>query len=118
MASSDTNRNIVAALAYIPYFGIIVGIAILIVEKENKFIRFHALQSVLASGALYLFSAFFAAFSKNLSFLGILLTFLNSLINITAWVFWISSMIRAYQGKIFKWPIVGDFAERQVGKAF
>ncbi len=115
MASTDTNRNIVAALSY--FLGFITGVIILLVEKQDKYIRFHAMQSVVIFGALFVFNLVFSLIFGSLTFLGFLASIINTLISIVSVVVWVISMIKAYQGVVYKWPIVGDFAEKQVGKA-
>src|SRR6187402_569105 len=43
--STGFDANVAAALAYL--VGFVTGIIFLLVEKENKFVRFHAMQSTL-----------------------------------------------------------------------
>ena len=38
----------------------------------------------------------------------------SSIVGIAAFIFWIVLMLKAYQGELFKLPIVGDIAEKQV----
>ncbi|KKR50158.1 MAG: hypothetical protein UT84_C0014G0006 [Candidatus Curtissbacteria bacterium GW2011_GWA1_40_16] len=54
MVRVDTNRNLVAALSYLPFLAIFLSIVILLVEKDDKFIRFHALQSFVISVGYYI----------------------------------------------------------------
>lgn len=112
MASQDTNRNLVAALSYL--LGFITGIVILLVEKDDKFIRFHAMQSTAVFGALFIINIIIGLIFSSIAIIGILATLVNTLISIAAIVIWIVSMIKAFQGQMFKWPIAGDFAEKQV----
>lgn len=114
MARSDTNRNLVAALSY--FLGFITGVVILLVEKDDKYIRFHAMQSTLIFGGLFVVNLVLGMVFGNLSFLGLAVTTINTLISLAGLVFWIVSMVRAFKGEVFKWPIVGDIAEKQVGK--
>lgn len=114
MAKTDTNRNIVAALSY--FLGFITGIIILFVERDDKYVRFHAMQSTLIFGGLFGVNFIFSLVFGGLSFLGFLATAVNSVITVVALIVWIVSMIRAYQGQVFKWPIVGDLAEKKVGR--
>ena len=39
MTGGDRDRNIVAAICYIPIFSVVISIVILLVEKEDKFIH-------------------------------------------------------------------------------
>ena len=95
----------------------IVGLIFFFIEKQNRFVRFHTLQAVLlvVSG----FVLFFVLF-----FVGIALVFVNSnlgglilglgyfVIPILLFVGWLIAIINAFQGKIFKLPLIGDLAER------
>ncbi|PYQ37482.1 MAG: hypothetical protein DMG99_20935, partial [Acidobacteria bacterium] len=55
-AASGLTPNLAGALAYI--LGLITGVLFLVLEpyKRDPFVRFHAMQSVLYSGAVIVFS--------------------------------------------------------------
>lgn len=106
MAARDDNRNLVAALAYL--FGFVTGLVILFVEKDDKFIRFHAMQSTLLFGALTVLSILVNIIFGNAGGL------LSGLISIAMVILWVVSLVKAYQGQMFKWSIVGDYAEKFV----
>lgn len=99
-----------AAISYIPFFAVVISPVVFLVEKEDKFVRFHALQSFVISVAYYLASLIL----DNVFLVG---SAIGTLITLAALIVWIVSAVRAYGGQMFKWPIVGDFAEKQVGKA-
>lgn len=106
MARVDTNRNLVAAIAYIPLLSILTSVAIFFVEKEDKFIRFHALQAILISVGYFAVSIAlgklpFGSSANGLVFLGFL-------------AIWLFSMYKAWLGEVFKWPVIGDWAEKKV----
>lgn len=109
MLSNDKNRNLVAAVSYFLLF--ITGIVILLVENEDKFVRFHAMQSTVVFGGLFIASIIF---NVLLSPIELLATLINTIIWIAILIIWLTSMIKAYQGQMFKWPVAGDFAEKQV----
>jgi uncharacterized membrane protein len=115
--------NITALLGYI--IGI-VALVLIFIEKDNKFVRFHALQSVLwAVVGTFAFIAILivgvilglvlSAVSSTLGglvwgltvllYLGALLGFIGGLI---------FAAIKAYGGANFKLPIVGNLAEKWV----
>lgn len=103
MRRTDTNRNLVAAISYIPLISIFIAVAIYWVEKDDKFIRFHALQAILVS-IVYLGASFIVGkipFGPSL----------NGPFFILFLMIWLVSMYRAFRGQVFKWPIIGDFAE-------
>lgn len=108
MTNNDRDRNIVAAICYIPVFSIVISLIILFVEKEDRFIRFHALQAFLFSIIYYLVVFIFG----GLPFLGGLF---SGLIFVLAIIVWVWGMISAYNGQIFRLPFVGKFSERRIG---
>lgn len=112
MTSTDPNRNLVAALSYL--LGFITGAVILLVEADDKYIRFHAMQSTIVFGGLFLLNIFVAVLFSQIRFLGVVANIIGTLITVLALVVWVVSMVRAYQGKVFKWPIVGNLAESKV----
>lgn len=105
----DGQRNLIASFAYIPFAAPVISIVILVVEKEDRYIRFHAMQSLLISLIYYAASIFLEMIFKG--FIGFLV---NPLLTILALVVWIISMLMAFGGRVFKWPLVGGFAEKQV----
>lgn len=105
--SLGMEENIEGALAYL--LGPITGILFLLLEKESKFVRFHAMQSTIIFLAIFVIDIVL----RIIPFLGFLLGMLMSLI---ALIVWIVGMLKAYQGEYFKFPIVGDIAEGQLEK--
>ncbi|MCM8757490.1 MAG: DUF4870 domain-containing protein, partial [Candidatus Omnitrophica bacterium] len=81
------------------------GIIFYVIEKENKFVRFHAMQSTVVFGFLFVLS-------MVLRFIPILGWTLNILVSIFSLILWIILMIKAYQGESFKLPVAGDIAEK------
>lgn len=108
MRSSIKERNIVAAACYVPLAAIVISVVILIVEKEDRFIRFHAMQSLLYSLLYYLFVIFIG----GLPFIGGLVLGLAFIISLGVWIF---GIITAYSGRVFKLPVIGSYAERRAG---
>jgi uncharacterized membrane protein len=105
--SSGLDENVAGALSYA--LGWITGIGFLLTEPANKFVRFHALQSVLVFGGLSL--AWFIAMS--IPILGWLIAFV--VIPPLSAVLWLLLMFKAYQGARFKVPFAGDVAEQREG---
>ena len=113
------NENIAGALSYL--FGPFTDIVVLILERENKFVRFHALQSTLWFLFL-LIAGWVLGFVLNLFGSIPLLGFgLGLIINPIVWigsVLYIVSkiflVIKAFQGATFKLPVIGDVVWAQV----
>lgn len=106
MIRVDSNRNLVAAIAYVPLISIFTSLAIFFVEKDDKFIRFHALQAILISAAYFVLSIILGNLPLGSS--------LNGLIFLGFLAVWLFSMYKAWLGDVFKWPVIGDWAEKKV----
>ena len=96
------NRNVSALLAYV--LGWASGLAVILIEKEDDFVRFHAMQSIVTFGALTLLGL---VFGTMFMFIGIMI----SLIQIAGIALWILLMVKAYQGEKFMLPVIGEMAE-------
>jgi uncharacterized membrane protein len=114
--STGLAPNVAGALAYI--LGPITGIAFIVLEKENRFVRFHAAQSIVISVALFAISFALGILGSILAFipvLGWLIALAVSLgISLVSFVLWIFLMWKAYQGEAWRAPIVAPFADRMV----
>jgi len=102
----------------------ILALVLIFIEKDNKFVRFHALQSVLWTvGITILFIALMivggilgAIVAMASSTLAFLVWGIFGLLYLLAFVALIGGMIygaiKAYGGEMTKLPIVGNFAEK------
>lgn len=99
--------NIAGALCYLG--GFITGIVFLLVEKENRFVRFHAMQSIVVSVALIVVSII-------LGFIPILGWAVGLLLNLAGIVLWVMLMIKAFQGEEWEVPFVGKIAREQIAR--
>jgi len=100
----DLDENIAGLLCYVLTF--ISGIVFLVLEKENKFVRFHAMQSTITFGVLFVISTVIAV----IPFIG---PILSMLINLLGFVLWLLLMYKAFNKEKYKLPVVGDFAENR-----
>jgi uncharacterized membrane protein len=93
---------VAAAFTYL--VGFVTGIIFLLVEKENKFVRFHAMQSTLVFIGI-------VAVDILLQIVPILgaLVVVFVVIPLSA-ILWLLLMYKAYQGEDFKLPLVGQMA--------
>lgn len=106
-SASSTNENLMGAVAYL--LGFITGIILLVIEKKNSFVRFHAMQSTIFFGGLFIVNI-------GLGFIPLLGWLAGLVLSLTAFIFWIILMWKAFQGEKYKLPVVGDFAEQQLKK--
>jgi len=109
--STGLEPNIAGLLCYV--LGWITGLIFILIEKENHFIRFHAMQSIVTFGAFTVLSIAFSILHL-IPLVGAIFWVLNVIAGITAFVLWIVLMVKAYQGERFKLPIAGEFAEKHI----
>ena len=109
--------NVAAALSYL--FGPFTGLAVLVMERENKFVRFHAMQSTIWF-TLILITGWLLAIIRDIPFIGWLLSFvivpLAGIISFIGIASLILLMIKAVSKETFKIPIIGDVAWNQINK--
>ena len=104
--SMGMEQNVEGLLCYVLWW--VTGIVFFVMEKDNKFVRFHAMQSIIVFGAITVVYII-------LSILGIFIPFIwifNLLLGLLTFVLWLVLMLQAYQGKMYKLPIAGDIAEK------
>jgi uncharacterized membrane protein len=94
----------------------IVALILVFIEKDNKFVRFHAFQSLLFWAAVFVIYIVLGIFTGILfavsTTLGGLFTMLFGLIGLAVFVGMIFLALKAYQGQMFKLPVIGDMAEK------
>ena len=105
--STGIKPNVAGLLCYL--VGWITGLIFLLIEKESKFVRFHAIQSIAIYVVLFVIYMVFW-------FIPIIGWIINIFIGLAMFILWIVLMYKAYHGEKFKLPIVGDFAEKQVNQ--
>lgn len=112
------DANVGALLCYLPVCSInlIYSIIVLVTEKDNKFVRFCALQSLLLMGALIVLWIGIIIISVVLAFVSSTLSMLFSLL---VWLVVLGVLglavflcIKAYGLQQVKLPIIGDLAEK------
>ncbi|MGI8835356.1 MAG: DUF4870 domain-containing protein [Pyrinomonadaceae bacterium] len=127
--------KVAAALSYIW----VIGLIFFFIEKENKFVRFHAMQSILfgiANSAIMLVLAIVATILTVVFTIGAAAASaagsggLGAIVGLFVWliwlIFWVLAMlffvglilaaVKAYQGQKFNLPIIGNIAEKIVDK--
>src|SRR6516225_10121708 len=119
-AAAPMASNVAGLLCYVPV--LITGIIMLLIEpyKNDKFVRFHAFQSIF-------FGVFFIAFWMvwNFVVVGLLFTGGSAGFGIFGMLFWLILLgffglwvllvYKAYNNEQFKLPVLGDLAAKQAG---
>ena len=117
------DANVAAGLCYVAnfvcYLGIVMAIIVLVTDKVNKLARFHAAQSLLLIAAnlvlvlpgYFIAVALMAIGSSITTILGGLVGLVVMVIGLAIFVFFIISAIKAFQGEIYKVPVIGNYAD-------
>ena len=105
-AGSGMAENVASGLSYVLTW--LTGLIFFLVDKRPE-VRFHAMQSIVY-GVLWTLVAVVRPYMPGP---------LGALFGIVLFAFfigWIVLMIQGFQGKHFKLPVIGDFAEQQAGR--
>jgi uncharacterized membrane protein len=103
--STGLQENVASLLCYV--LGWVTGIVFLILEPNNKTIKFHAIQSIIVFGAISVADIVL----MWIPFIGWVISWI---LGVVAIILWIVLMMKAYQGVKYKVPIAGDLAEKYV----
>jgi uncharacterized membrane protein len=126
----NLDSNLGAMLCYILNFvcclGLVLSIIFLVTEKENRFVKFHAVQSLflaalqIAVGIVIGILGLILSLGLNafdLAWLAwILILGLRFILLLIFLALWIIGGIKAYGGQWYKLPIIGEFAWKTVNK--
>lgn len=104
--ATGLDENLAGLLCYVGWW--VSGIVFLIIEPDNKFVRFHAIQSLLVFGIITVAGAILG----TLPFVGLVFNLIIGLIGVALWI---AMMVKAYQGARYKLPWAGNVAERYSG---
>jgi uncharacterized membrane protein len=89
-------------------FGWVTGLIFLLLERDSRFVRFHAMQSILFFGTLSILEEVFS----HLPFFGPL----GGALGLVMFIGWIVLMVKANRGQYYKLPLFGDLADRLIGQ--
>ena len=114
-------ENIASAVAYAGM--LVTGLLTLALERENRTVRFHALQSTLFFGGIVLLEMLIGLVTGVLSWIPLLgavvagvLDFAFGLVGALSVVLWVYMMYTAYKGRMVKLPFLGEICWAQVNK--
>jgi uncharacterized membrane protein len=103
--SIGLEENVVGLLCYLLTW--VTGLIFLLLEKENRFVRFHAMQSLVTFLSLMVVVWILSAIAMFVWVLEPLVW----IVDLVILVFWIVGMVKAYQGEMYKFPVFGNIAE-------
>lgn len=125
-SNSGLDENVAGALSYL--FGLVTGLLFFLIEKDNRFVRWHAAQSMAFSGLLFV--AYIAVSvvgtvittvmftSTNTFFIGSIVSLVLGLVWLVlalgGFVAWVYLMIKAYQGESPRLPVAAGIADKLI----
>ncbi len=108
--STGLQENVACLLCYL--FSWITGLVFFLIEKENKTVRYHAVQSMLIGACLVVVNVV----SNILGRIPVLGFILSLVISIATLALYIYLLVTAYQGKMMKFPVISEQAEKFANK--
>ena len=106
--STGLSPNVAGLLCYVA--GWITGIIFLVLEQRNKFVRFHAAQSIVVFGII-------TVAGVTLGSIPVVGNAFSTIIGIIGFIVWIIMIIKASSGEWYKLPWAGDVAEKIVASS-
>ena len=112
-SATGLEPHFAAALAYLA--GPFSGAVILMAERDNRYVRFHAWQAIIGLGGL----GFLAGALLVLALMGLFLSpyaftafyWLAGLTTMTWLVAWAFCLVKAFGGSAWRMPLAGKYAE-------
>ena len=110
MAKTSVNieENVASMICYLGVW--VTGLIFFLIEKENRTVRFHALQSLITFIGVFIVYFIINVISIFVPFFWVF----GALFGLLVFILWIILMVKAYQGEYFKLPIIGDIAEQNI----
>lgn len=112
-SSMSIQPNIAAALSYVGWW--ITGLFFFLGERRNRFVRFHAMQSILVFIVVTVIWAILKIIF-SLPIIGLVGYCLGPIAGFATFLLWAGLIIMAFLGKQVKIPVLGDYAERFAGQ--
>jgi uncharacterized membrane protein len=114
ITSTGIEPTVAAALSYI--LGLITGIVFLVLEKDNRYVRFHAAQSIVVSLFVIITSIGVSMVSRGIAYIPAIgwavVLLLNLGLAVGTFVLWLLLMWQAYQGEEWELPLAGGVARK------
>ncbi len=102
-SSTGLDENVAGFFCYL--LGFITGIVFLVVEKESRFVKFHAKQSTITFLGLFVVMLIFGW-----------IPVLSILVFIFTLILWLILMVKALRGEKYMLPVVGKLVEEKTGQ--
>jgi len=106
--STGLSPNTAGLLCYVGIW--ISGIIFFVLEQKNKFVRFHAAQSIVVFGTITVAGVI-------LGLIPVVGDAFSTIIGIIGFIVWIIMIVKASSGEWYKLPWAGDVAEKMVASS-
>lgn len=118
-SSTGLDSNVAGALAYL--LGPLTGIIFYVIEEDDRFVKFHAAQSIVFLGGLVILSIVLSTLLTVLTLVPVIGWIISAVIGLIGLLFapimlvvWAFLMYKAYQGVEYSIPVVGAFARSRM----
>jgi uncharacterized membrane protein len=117
VSTTGLAANVAGAIAYL--LGPVTGIILLVIEKDSRFVRFHAAQALVGGIALIVLSILLAIVTTIITVIPVLGVLVAAILGMAfsfgTFVLWVLCMWKAFSGEEWEVPVVGPFARRIAG---
>ncbi|MPZ18347.1 MAG: hypothetical protein GEV06_10610 [Luteitalea sp.] len=114
--TTGLDPRLAAVLAYSAWW--ITGLVLLVLERDNRYVRFHALQALVGLGGLALLTVVLAAVSLlmlTVSYTAMrACVYVAQAVAILSILVWLVCIYKASRGYWWKLPLVGTWVERVI----
>ena len=126
-STTNLKPNVAGLLCYVGFW--VTGIIFLFVERKNRLVRFHAMQSLVTFGILniiwgvanivrgsaWVWTAYGGVFGLSYA-QWIVGSIIFGIFFAMWWILWGVSMYKAHHGQLYRVPVFGDLAEACLAK--
>jgi uncharacterized membrane protein len=105
-SGTGLSKNVAGALSYV--LGPITGVIFLVLEAD-PYVRFHAMQSIVFSVAVFVVNMVLG--------ITIILALFVPILSVVWFIVWLVLIYKAWMGEEWELPIVGNFARRLLKKS-
>jgi uncharacterized membrane protein len=105
-ATKASDSNVFAAISYLAF--VLTGILVYLLKNDDKFARFHAMQSIIV-GVVLIVVNIIIGFIALIPVIGWIILALYPLVVLLLWLF---LMWKAFKGERYMLPTIGEYAEK------
>lgn len=116
-SSTGLDENIAMFLSYLA--GWVTGIVFYVIEKENRNVRFSAMQSIVVFGgltAIMILCSIVSLILGSIPVLGHIFSFIlwgvSTIAGIGGFILWVILIVKSLQGEIYRVPYAGEIADK------